>query len=307
MLELLLAAAAVAAAPITIPGPQGDLAGTFVDAGKGAPVLVIIPGSGPTDRDGNNPLGVKAAPYRMLAEALAAKGISTLRIDKRGMFGSKAAIADPNQVTVADYAADAHQWAVAARKRSGAKCAWLLGHSEGALIALAAGQETDGLCGLILVSGPGRKLGDILREQLKSNPANAPLLPQALPAIDSLESGKAVDSSGFPAPLQMLFSPKVQPFLTDLMRQDPTGEIARVKLPVLIVQGAKDIQVSLADATALHAAQPKSKLAIIPAMNHVLKDVAGDDHAANLATYADPDLPIDAVAVDAIAAFVKQP
>lgn len=306
MIELILAAAVAAAAPMTIPGPKGDLAGTFVDAGKGAPVVVIIPGSGPTDRDGNNPLGVKAAPYRMLAEALAAKHVSTLRIDKRGMFGSKAAIADPNLVTLADYAADAHAWVKAARKRGGAKCVWLLGHSEGALVALAAGQKPDDLCGLILVSGPGRKLGDIIRDQLKANPANAPLLPQAMAALDSLEAGTTVDSAGFAAPLQMLFSPKVQPFLIDLMRQDPTAMVARVKLPVLIVQGAKDIQVSEGDARALHVAQPRSQLAIIPAMNHVLKDVAGDDRAANLATYADPSLPVDPAAVEAIAAFVKR-
>ena len=305
MLDLILAAAAVAA-PMTIPGPQGNLAGTFVDGGKHAPVVVIIPGSGPTDRDGNNPLGVKAAPYRMLAEGLAGKGVSTLRIDKRGMFESKAAIADPNAVTVADYAADAHAWADAARRRAGAKCAWLLGHSEGALVALAAAQKPAGLCGVILVSGPGRKLADVLRDQLRANPANAPLLPQAMGAIDSLEAGKTVDSTGFAAPLQGLFNAKVQPFLMDLMRQDPTGEIARISLPVLIVQGAKDIQVSVADANALHAAQPKAKLAIIPGMNHVLKDVEGDDRAANLATYGNPDLPVDPSAVETIAAFVKR-
>jgi hypothetical protein len=89
MLSIFIAAAAVAAVPMTTPGPQGPLAGSLLDAGKGAPVVLIIPGSGPTDRDGNNPLGITAAPYRLLAEALAAKRVSSVRIDKRGMFGSK--------------------------------------------------------------------------------------------------------------------------------------------------------------------------------------------------------------------------
>ncbi len=93
------------AAEVMIPGPKGPLAGTLLTAGKDAPVVVVIPGSGPTDRDGNSPLGITAAPYRLLAEALAARGVSTLRIDKRGLFGSKAA-ADPNDVTIAAYAAD---------------------------------------------------------------------------------------------------------------------------------------------------------------------------------------------------------
>src|SRR5690242_10249997 len=123
MLSILMSAAAAAAAvQMTVPGPRGDIAGTFVDAGKNAPVVLIIPGSGPTDRDGNNPMGVTAAPYRLLAEALATRGVSTLRADKRGMFGSKSAIADANAVSIADYAADAHQWVDALRKRTGANC-----------------------------------------------------------------------------------------------------------------------------------------------------------------------------------------
>lgn len=117
-LLLALLATPAAAAEVTIAGPHGPLAGTLVDGPKGAPVVVVIPGSGPTDRDGNNPMGVTAAPYRLLAEALAAKGVATLRIDKRGLFGSKTAIADPNAVTIADYAADARAWATEADRKS---------------------------------------------------------------------------------------------------------------------------------------------------------------------------------------------
>jgi pimeloyl-ACP methyl ester carboxylesterase len=290
---------------MTVPGPQGDLAGTFVDAGKGAPVVLIIPGSGPTDRDGNNPLGVQAAPYRLLADALATKGVSTLRADKRGMFGSKAAIPDANAVTVRDYAADAHNWADALRKRTGANCVWLLGHSEGGLVALAAAQQPQGICGLILLATPGRKLGAVIREQLEANPANVALLAPAMTALQSLEAGKAVDVTGMPAPLLALFSPKVQPFLMDLLRQDPAAEARSTKLPILIVRGAKDIQVAGADAEALHAARPDAELVTPPNMNHVLKDVTGNDRASNVATYADPNLPVDPALVDAIAAFVK--
>ena len=148
--------------------------------------MLIIPGSGPTDRDGNNPLGVTAAPYRLLAEALAAKGVSSARIDKRGMFGSKAAVADANKVTIADYAADTHNWVDAIHKRTDAKCVWVLGHSEGALVALASAQNPDGMCGVILVSGAGRRMSDIIREQLRANPANAPVLDLAMAAINCL-------------------------------------------------------------------------------------------------------------------------
>ena len=306
MISLFVAALAAAALPMTAPGPNGPLSGTFVDAGKAAPVVLIIPGSGPTDRDGNNPMGVTAASYRLLAEGLAAEGVSTLRADKRGMFGSKSAIADPNAVTIVDYASDAHQWTEALRKRTGVRCVWVLGHSEGGLIALAAAQQPQGICGLILVASPGRKLGAILREQLQANPANAPLLPQALAAIDSLEAGNAVDVAGMPATLLALFRPQVQPFLIDLLKQDPQALVARTTVPVLIVQGGKDLQVSSVDADALHRARPDSRLLLVPKMNHVLKDVERDDRASNLATYADPSLPVNTILVGEIARFVRR-
>jgi hypothetical protein len=305
MFALVVAAAAAAAAPMTVPGPQGPLAGTFIDAGKQAPVVVIIPGSGPTDRDGNNPLGVTAAPYRLLAEALASKGVSTLRADKRGLFGSKAAIPDANAVTITDYATDAHNWAEALRKRTGAKCVWLLGHSEGGLVALTAGQHTEGICGLILVSTPGRKMSDLIREQLRANPANAPVLDSALKAIDSLEHGQRVDVTGMHPALQGLFSPKIQPYLIDTFQRDPAKLAASLHMPVLIVQGERDVQVSTTDAKALASADPKAKLVLVPRMNHVLKDIDSDDRASNLATYADPSLPVDPQLVDVIAVFVK--
>jgi len=310
MIAELLVMATIAAAPvergITAPGPQGQLAGTLTDAGKGTPVVLIIPGSGPTDRDGNNPLGVTAAPYRLLAEGLANQGVSSVRIDKRGMLGSKAAIPDANKVTIADYADDAHAWVASAKAATGAKCVWVLGHSEGALVALTAAQKPDGICGVITVAGTGRKLGVVMRDQLKVNPANEPILQPALAALDSLEAGKSVDPASLPAPIQPLFNAAVQPFLMNLMAQDPPKLAASLAVPYLIVQGDKDIQVSVEDAKLLAAAQPKAKLAVLPGVNHVLKAVIGDDRGANLATYGNSSLPIAPAVVDAVAGFVKR-
>ena len=306
MLAMFIAAMAAAAVPITAPGPEGPLAGTYLNAGAHAPVVLMIPGSGPTDRDGNNPLGVSAAPYRLLAEALAEKGVSTVRIDKRGLFGSKGAVADPNKVTIGDYATDTHNWVAAIRKHTGASCVWVLGHSEGALIALAAAQQPKDICGIILVSGAGRRLSDVIREQLRANPANAPVLDSALAALDSLERGQHVDVTGMHPALLKLFAPQVQDFLIDMFRYDPAKLAASLKVPLLIVQGEHDIQVSTADARALAAAQPNAKLELIPRMNHVLKDVDSDDRAANIASYSDSSLPVDSALVDAVSTFVKR-
>ncbi|MEP7316699.1 MAG: alpha/beta hydrolase [Sphingomicrobium sp.] len=298
--------AVLAATTVTAPGPNGPLEGTYLDAGKNAPVAIIIPGSGPTDRDGNNPMGVTAASYRLLAEALAAHGVSTIRVDKRGMFASKAAIPDPNKVTIAHYADDAHAWAKVARKATGAKCVWLIGHSEGGLIVLKAAQDTTDICGVVTVAGPGRRLGSVMRQQLRANPANAPILAPALRAIDELEAGRRVDAATLPAPLQPLFNSSVQPFVMDLFSYTPTALAASLTLPLLVVNGDQDLQVTVEDARVLAAAQPKARLVIAKGVSHTLKAVEGEGRAANMATYVDASKPVSPMIVDAIATFVNE-
>jgi pimeloyl-ACP methyl ester carboxylesterase len=305
-----VAAAAPAASnpvetPIEAPGPSGPLKGTMLapEAG-GGPVVLIIPGSGPTDRDGNSPAGITAASYRLLAEGLAAHGVTSVRIDKRGMFGSTAATPDANAVTIDDYAADVQAWTRIIRQRTKRNCVWLLGHSEGGLVAMAAAKNTD-VCGLLLVAAPGRPLGEILREQLKANPANAPLLDQALPAIDALEAGKRVDTSGMPAALMGLFRPAVQGFLINALSYNPTHLLAGYAKPVLILQGQRDRQVREADARALKGADPAATLVLLPDVNHVLKSVATDDIRANIATYGDSSLPLAPRVVESLVDFLK--
>jgi pimeloyl-ACP methyl ester carboxylesterase len=316
MKTLLAAALALAlpfaaqAAPVEtfveIPGGPAPLKGTLLkpEGVSRPPVVVILPGSGPTDRDGNNPLGVKGATYRLLAEGLAQQGVASLRMDKRGMFASGPAAADPNRVFIEVLADDANAWAAKAMAETGAPCAWLAGHSEGSLVALAAARKGKNLCGLILLSGAGRPLGTILREQLNANPANAPILPQALAAIDELEAGRHVDATALHPGLQPLFRAEVQDFLIGEMALDPAKLIAGYGGPVLILQGSTDIQISVADARLLKAAQPRASLVILEGVNHVLK-LAPADRAANVATYSDPSLPLAPEVAPAIARFIK--
>lgn len=291
---------------LSAPGPSGPLKGTMLAPSEGrGPAVLIIPGSGPTDRDGNSPLGIKASSYRELAEGLVARGVTTVRIDKRGMFASSAAISDANAVTIPDYVADVRSWVTVIRQRTHAPCVWLLGHSEGGLVALVAAQTVPDLCGLILVSTSGRRMGELLRDQLKSNPANAPLLDQALPAIDALEAGKRVDTAAMNPALTPLFAPQVQGFLISAFAYDPSKMLAGYAKPVLIIQGQRDIQISVKDADILKHADPLATLVLLPNVNHVLKQVTSDDVGANAATYADPSLPIAPGVVDAIGEFLR--
>jgi pimeloyl-ACP methyl ester carboxylesterase len=291
---------------IEAPGPQGPLAGTLLaPAAANAPLVVIIPGSGPVDRDGNGPTGLNAGTYKLLAEGLAEAGVASLRIDKRGMFGSKAAVADANAVTIGDYAADVKSWTTALRRRSGASCVWLLGHSEGALVALAAARDAPDLCGLVLVSAAGRRIAEVIREQIAANPANAPIAAEASRALASIEAGKRYDTAGMSPALLPLFRPQVQDFLIDEQSYDPAELLRRVGKPVLIVQGQRDIQVGEKDALRLKDAAPAARLVLVPDANHVLKQVTSDDRRANIATYLVPDLPLAPAIVPAIAHFIK--
>lgn len=307
VIALALALAAVSAAEqseISAAGPNGPLRGTLTTAGRGAPVALIIPGSGPTDRDGNSPLGVNASTYRRLAVELAARGVSTIRIDKRGMFASAGAVPDANAVTIEDYVEDTRAWVQAARAGTGAECVWLIGHSEGGLVALAAAQTAEQLCGLVLVATAGRPLGEVLKAQLRANPANAPLLAQANAAIDALTAGRRIDADALPPPLAPLFQPALQAFLISAFALDPAELAGRVRSPLLILQGERDIQVGTEDARSLSAAAPSSALVTLPDVNHVLKRVTTADRAPNVATYGDPDLPLALGVSDQIAAFI---
>lgn len=316
MVGLIMAAPACASEPeeaapaaeqgteIETPGPEGPLRGTMIDAGADAPVVLLIPGSGPTDRDGNSPMGIRAASYRLLAEGLAAEGITTVRVDKRGMFGSAAAIANPNDVTIADYVVDVQSWTDVIRELTGAECVWLLGHSEGGIVALSAAQENTGICGLILAAAPGRPLDVILEEQLRANPANAHIFEEASGALAELKAGNRVDVSEMNPAIQRFLNPDVQDFLIDIMRIDPAVLAANIEMPVLILQGDRDQQVTMSDAEALHAAQPNAQLVRLPDTNHLFKRVTSNDRSEDMRTFSDPDLPLVPGIVEAIAEFV---
>ena len=271
-------------------------------SGVHGPVAVILAGSGPTDRNGDGP-SIHPDTYKMLAAGLAAQSVTTFRTDKRGVGESASAALSESDMRIQTDATDARAWADEARARTGAPCVWLIGHSEGALLAELAAQNPAGICGLVLISGAGRKLGDVLREQLGGLPD--PLKTKAYAFIAQLEAGHAVMETP-PPQLAPLFRPSVQPYLISWLAIDPVALLGAQKLPVLILQGDTDIQVGVGDAKRLAAAKPDAKLVILPGVNHILK-IAPADRAANVATYGDPTLPLAPGIVDTIAGFLKSP
>lgn len=307
MLSLFLAAALMAdpvATEVTLPTEPAPLQGTLLTPEDPRAVAVILPGSGPTDRDGNSPLGVAAGTYRLLAEDLAGEGIATLRADKRGIARSASAALSEADLRFSDYVEDARAWAAEAAARTGQPCAWLIGHSEGALVALAAtADDHPGVCGLVLLSGAGRPARVVLEEQLGPQ-LPEPLRSQAFHALAELEAGRTVADT--PPMLAALLRPSVQPYMISWLQLDPAALIAAWDGPVMIGQGVTDLQTTVADARAMAGARPDAKLVLWDGVNHVLK-VAPAERTANLATYSDPALPLAPGVVDDIAGFILQP
>ena len=303
---MLTLAAALLLSPVSTPvelaSTPAPLHGTLLTPeGQTRAAAVILPGSGPTDRDGNSAqFGIRAGTYRLLAEGLAERGVATIRIDKRGIGDSAVAGGAEADLRFSAYADDARAWAAEAAAKTGRPCAWLIGHSEGALVALAAvANGDDKVCGLVLLSGAGRPAGAVLREQLATLPE--PLKTRAYDAVAELEAGRTVADP--PAELAALFRPSVQPYLISWLALDPAQLAAAYDGPIFIGQGTTDLQVSMADAEAIKAAQPRAELVVWDGVNHVLK-TAPTERAANIATYMDPALPLAPGVVEAVANFV---
>lgn len=286
----------------------GALSGVMLRPDASSATVLIVPGAGPTDRDGNNRAGVKGSPYKLLAEGLAKRGVATVRIDKRGMFGSARAAADANAVTIDEYAGDVHAWVEVIRERTKAPCVWVAGHSEGGLVALASSRSNpDGICGLILLAAPGRPVGAVMREQMRHSMGGGPMLQHATLVIKTLEAGRRIDAQDLHPALRKLFSPSMQGYFINMFSYDPAKLIAGFQKPTLILQGERDIQVSVADAKRLKEAAPAAKLVLLPDANHFFKLVKSADMAANTAAYSKPGVPLAPRAADEIADFVLTP
>jgi len=271
------------------------------DGAKRSPVALILAGSGPTDRDGNSVAGVHTDMYKKLSVALNAAGIATLRPDKRGVGLSKTTQPEASLTfnTLTDDAAAWIRWLNDPHNGLG-KVA-VIGHSEGALIGLVAALKTP-VTAYVSLAGAGENIADTLMRQLHSNP-NTPsaLVQEADQAIASLRVGHLVPQVS-PA-LQVLFRPSVQPYLISWMQLDPPALLAKFHYPALIVQGDRDFQVTVEDARKLSAAQRKAQLSVIPGMNHTLVDAPADP-AGNLATYNQPQLPLNAQFIQTLTTFL---
>jgi len=287
--------------PISLDTGTGELFGTLLlpKSPNPVPVVLIIAGSGPTDRDGNNSDGGRNDSMKRLALILAKHNIASVRYDKRGVAASRPATPDERDLSIEKYVDDAVAWAAKLKTDSRLGPLILMGHSEGALVATLAAERA-GAVALISVAGTGRPVDQVVREQLQDR-LPPPLLARSEQLIEEIKAGKT--DNDVPEPLQVVFRPSVQPYLISLFRQNPTAAFGQLKIPTLIIQGRNDMQVGVGDAELLHKAKPDSQLAIIDGMNHVLR-IVPMDIKRQLASYKDPQLPLASEVTDRILKFL---
>ncbi|HEX4013512.1 MAG TPA: alpha/beta hydrolase [Candidatus Cybelea sp.] len=283
---------------VSLTTATGTIYGTLaLPAKTPAPVVLIVAGSGPTDRNGDSALGIAPETYRMLAAALAQRGVASLRYDKRGIGASFGAAGREESLRFDTYVDDAVGWLELLARDARFSRVCVAGHSEGSLIGTIAVIKAPAHS-LVSLDGAGRPAATILREQLKAN-----LSPQQYAVADGiigkLQQGKTVPST--PADMAAWARPSVQPYLISWFQYDPAVEIGKVRIPVTIVAGTADVQVGLADAQALKRGNPSATLVVIKGMNHLLKYAPDTSSAAAIAAaYQNNSLPVDPQAIDAV-------
>jgi alpha-beta hydrolase superfamily lysophospholipase len=283
----------------------GALEGTLQcpDGAGPWPLVLLVPGAGRVDRDGNSALQAERLnTMRLLADGLASRGIASVRYDKRGVGASAGAALAEADMRFVTYAQDAAEWVQQLQLDDRFTSLTVVGHGEGSLVGMLAARTADA-DGFVSLAGPGRRAADLMREQLGMR------LPMELRAdfrrvLAELEAGRTSDS--IPYALTALLRPSAQAYLASWFRFDPSLEIGRLAVPVLIVQGSADQQVTVRDAQLLSAGQPRADAMILEGIDHSLRLAASDASTGMRTRTHDARRPVADAIIDGVAAFVAQ-
>jgi len=290
--------------PIVLKTPNGEIHGLLcipIQENKSLnnnkfKVALIIAGSGPTDQNGNNP-SMQNNSLMYLAHQLAINQIASVRYDKRGIASSSAAGKKEEELRFDDYVNDAKLWVNLLNADPRFSQTIVIGHSEGSLIGMMA---ADSAKQFISIAGSGIAADVLIKKQLSQQTKAVQDL--CFPFIDSLKAGKFlknVDPS-----LYSLFRPSVQGYMISWFKYNPAIEISKLNIPILLLQGDKDLQVYVENVKILDSNSRSAKVYIIPKMNHILKIIEGDQ-TENFASYSISTQAISSFMIDCIVAFVK--
>jgi len=267
------------------------------ESNKKTPLAIIIQGSGPTDRDGNQ-TNLNNNSLKFLAEGLYKKKIASFRYDKRlvkqvlnGTF--KESDADFN-----DFIDDAKTVTNHFKNDSRFSEIIIIGHSQGSLVGMIAAQQ-QGVDKFISIAGAGQEIDDVIIDQLKKQAPT--LVDDARQSFDDLRVNGVTQN--YSTKLASIFRPSIQLFMLSWMQYNPQTEIAKLKIPVLIINGDNDVQVQVSEAEKLKAANTEAELIIITKMNHIFKIIKGD-LLENQQSYNNQELPISKKLISVINSFI---
>ena len=260
-------------------------------------LVILIAGSGPTNRDGNQ-IGLTNNSLKFLAESLVKNGIAVYSYDKRIFAQMASGKLDEASLSFDNFIDDAKAVVIYFKNQKKYHSITIAGHSEGALIGMvAANGNADAY---ISIAGAGRPIDEVLLEQIEKQ---APFLKEEVEKnLATLKSGNTFELKN--QMLASLFRASVQPYMISWIKYHPQNEIKKLQIPSLLINGDKDIQVSVQDAQLLQQAKPDAQLQIIPNMNHIFKIIQGDD-AENKASYTNPELPICTELTSIITTFIR--
>lgn len=277
--------------------------GTLLEpAEKTKTLAVIIGGSGPTNRDGNQGVG-KNNSLKKLAYHLANEGIASFRYDKRILKLSRENALDQTKLRFEDFVKDAadvvNYFKLYNQEEYGFEKFILIGHSQGGLVAQLASLKT-AVNGLVLLCASSKPISEILVSQVGQQ---APFLVNDLKtSLDSLQNVGYVNKV-HPL-LKTILYKDVQPFMASWMKHNPSTIARKIEEPTLVIGGTTDIQIPAEEAQVLSEHLQNGRYVIIENMNHVLKTVEGLG-LENQKSYTNPNLALSVELKTEIATFIK--
>ena len=288
--------------PITYKNLSGAINGTLTmpenAAGK-VPVVLIIADTGPTDRNGNNEqAGIHGNTYKLLAEGLSKSGIAVVRFDKR-MVGESKTANKIEDLRFDDYVDDAVGLIDMLNDDQRFSKVILLGHGEGSMVAMLASRDQPAKA-IISINATSEQGDKVMTGIFKSKPQY--LQDEFKALLDSMRKGKTFDNVDLA--MYPLVTTAKQKYLMSYFRYVPTRIIKLMKVPVLIIQGSTDLQISPDNADKLKKAKSDAILITISGMNHIMKEAPADKDK-NMATYDQPNLPLKAELVPDVVKFIN--
>ncbi len=272
-----------------------ELPGTLTSTESSNDLVIWIHGSGDVDRNGNQAsANVKANYIKQVRDSLNKENIAFFSYDKRTANPKNKALLQG--ILFDDLVADAKLVLNHFKDSKRFKSITLIGHSQGSLVAMLASEGADKY---ISLSGPSDRIDVTIVKQITAQSAELGKTTEAH-FKELAETGDIKEVNPF---LMSIFAKPNLPFIGSWIKYDPVKEIGKIKIPALIINGTKDIQIKVEDAKALKGGNSEAKMIIIDNMNHVLKHIEKD--ADNMPSYFSPDYSLSKELIQTLTEFIK--